>query len=85
MDLDNTVFKFKDSKDVYFMSSFASSNQNKTKKTKFQFNSRIKTIKDIFCDEETIISRDEDNCISLIFREDINISEFGFLSFGYKC
>lgn len=85
LDLDNTVFKFKDSKDVYFMSSFASSNQNKTKKTKFQFNSRIKTFKDIFCDEETIISRDEDNCISLIFREDINISEFGFLSFGYKC
>ena len=85
LDLDNTVFKWKDSKDVYFMSSFASYNQNKTKKTKFQSNSLIKTFKDIFCNEETIISRDEDNCISLIFRKDINISEFGFLSFGYKC
>ena len=32
-----------------------------------------------------MFKRDEYNCISLIFREDINISEFGFLSFGYKC
>lgn len=85
LDLDNTVFKFKDSKDVYFMSSFASNNQHKTKKTKFQTNLCIKTLRTIFFDDETTMYRDEDNDLVLKYREksEYYVEYLWFKSKGY--